>query len=190
MWLNYGVPKLDGMILSFLQTLESGIPYGATNLNGASANGVNPRPFVTVPGFAYVNPPDGAGTTYFFTARDAFRTEGQIRTDMAVNYTHRLSRSRAELFGQLTVLNIFNQFQLCGCGGSVFQNGGNVTQTRIDMTVRTAVSNPTLYSTFNPFTTTPVKGVNWDYGPNFGKPTSRLAYTSPRELRLSFGVRF
>jgi hypothetical protein len=32
--------------------------------------------------------------------------------------------------------------------------------------------------------------VNWDYGPNFGKPTSRLAYTSPRELRLSFGVRF
>jgi hypothetical protein len=72
----------------------------------------------------------------------------------------------------------------------VFQNGGNVTQTRIDMTVRTAVSNPTLYSTFNPFTTTPVKGVNWDYGPNFGKPTSRLAYTSPRELRLSFGVRF
>jgi hypothetical protein len=190
MWLNYGVPKLEGMTLSFLQTLESGIPYGATNLNGASANGVNPRPFVTIPGFAYSNPPDGAGTTYFFTARDAFRTEGQIRTDLAVNYTHKLSGTRAEVFGQLSVLNIFNQFQLCGCGGSVFQNGGAVTQTRIDMTVRTAVSNPTLYSTFNPFTTTPVKGVNWDYGPNFGKPTSRLAYTSPRELRLSFGVRF
>ena len=56
LWLNYGVPKLDGMTLSVLQTLESGVPYGASNLNGATANGVNPRPFVTVPGFAYVQP--------------------------------------------------------------------------------------------------------------------------------------
>ena len=190
MWLNYGVPHVESLVLSVLQTLETGIPYGATNLNGSSANGVNPRPFVTIPGFAYVNPPDGAGTTYFFTPRDEFRTEGQKRTDLAANYTHRLRGSRAEVFGQLTVLNIFNQFQLCACGGTVFANGGAVTQTRIDMTVRTAVSNPTLYSTFNPFTATPVRGVNWDYGPNFGKATSRLAYTSPAELRLSFGIRF
>ena len=32
-------------------------------------------------------------------------------------------------------MNVFNQFQLCGCGGTVFQNGGGVTQTRIDQSV-------------------------------------------------------
>ena len=116
MWLNYGVPKLEGMTLSVLQTLESGVPYGASNLNNTSANGVNPRPFVTNPG--YVTPPTGTNTIYFFTARDAYRTDGQKRTDLAVNYTYKLNRSRAELFGQLTVLNIFDNSQLCGCGGT------------------------------------------------------------------------
>ena len=54
----------------------------------------------------------------------------------------------------------------------------------------TAVTNASRFQTFNPFTTTPVQGVNWDYGPNFGKALNRLAYTSPRQLRVSFGVRF
>jgi outer membrane receptor protein involved in Fe transport len=187
-WANYGVPRVNGMVISVLQTLESGVPYGASNINNASANGVNPRPFVTNPG--YINPPTGSNTTYFFTARDAFRTEGQIRTDLALNYTHKLGATRSELFGQLTVVNLFNQFQLCGCGGTIFSNGGAVTQTRIDTVVRTAVSNPTLYQTFNPFTQTPVQGVNWAYGPTFGTALNRFAYTSPRQLRLSFGIRF
>jgi len=46
------------------------------------------------------------------------------------------------------------------------------------------------YQTFNPFTTTPVQGTNWDLGPNFGKALNRQAYTSPRQMRLTFGVRF
>jgi len=187
LWLNYGVPKLDGMTLSFLQTLESGVPYGASNLNN-TANGVNPRPFVTNPG--YVTPPTGSNTIYFFTARDAYRTEGQKRTDFALNYTYKLSKSRAEVFGQLTIVNLFDNSQLCGCGGQIFSNGGAVTQTRIDTVVRTNVSNPTLYATFNPFTTTPVEGVNWAKGPAFGTPLNRFAYTSPQQLRLSFGIRF
>ncbi len=187
LWLNYGVPKLEGMTLSLLQTLESGVPYGASNLNN-TANGVNPRPFVTNPG--YITPPTGSNTIYFFTDRDAYRTAGQKRTDIAVNYTYKLNRSRAELFGQLTVVNLFDNSQLCGCGGQIFSNGGAVTQTRIDTVVRTNVSNPTLYSTFNPFTTTPVEGVNWAKGPAFGTPLNRFAYTSPQQLRLSFGIRF
>jgi hypothetical protein len=35
-----------------------------------------------------------------------------------------------------------------------------------------------------------VRGVNWDYGPLFGQALNRFAYTTPRTLRLSFGVRF
>ena len=46
------------------------------------------------------------------------------------------------------------------------------------------------YQPFDPFTTTPVRGVNWDLAPTFGTALNRLAYTSPRALRLSFGVRF
>ncbi len=52
---------------------------------------------------------------------------------------------------------MFNQFQLCGCGGSVFAK---------------------------------VQGTNWALGPKFGQALNRFAYTSPRELRVSFGVRF
>ena len=43
---------------------------------------------------------------------------------------------------------------------------------------------------FNPFTDTPVKGVNWDLNPNFGTPLNAFAYTSPRIVRFSVGLRF
>jgi hypothetical protein len=195
LWLTYGVPRANGLILSLLETLESGVPYGASNLNTTSPNfnGVNPRPYVTgAP--TYVNPPSGASTIYFYTPRDAFRTQAQKRTDLAINYSRgiggRSRMSTLQFFAQAQIINLFNQFQLCGCGGTVFQNGGATTQTRIDTTTLTSVTTPSRFATFNPFTTTPVQGVNWDYGPNFGKALNRLAYTSPRQFRLSFGVRF
>ncbi len=187
-WINYNIPWVQGLALGLVQALESGVPYSASNQNG-TANGVNPQPYVTNPG--YRTPPDGVSTQYYFTARDAFLTEGQRRTDLAVNYQHRIpGAGRLQVFGQLQVVNVFNQFQLCGCGGSVFVNGGNVANGSIDTTVRTPVTNSTLYQPFNPFTTTPVQGVNWDYGTNFGKALNRFAYTTPRQIRLGFGVRF
>jgi hypothetical protein len=184
LWATYEVPRLTGLSISALQTLESGVPYGAV-----TSNGVNPQPFVANPG--YLMPPSGTNTVYYFTARDAFRTEGQRRTDVAVNYVFRpRGLRRVELFGQLQVINIFNQFQLCGCGSTVAQSGGAIRAERIDQAVRTAVTTPALYQPFNPFTTTPVEGVNWAKGPNFGNALNRLAYTAPRAMRLTFGVRF
>ena len=128
---------------------------------------------------------------YFFTARDAFRTEGQVRTDFATTYVYDTPGfRRIQLFGQLQVINLFNQFQLCGCGASVTQNGGGVNAGRIDQTVRTPITTPAGYQTFNPFTTAPVQGVNWDLAPTFGTALNRMAYTSPRAVRVTFGVRF
>jgi len=193
LYATYGIPKVRGLIVSALETLESGAPYGASNLNTTgNFNGVNPRPWVSgAP--TYVNPPSGANTIYFYTARDAFRTEAQKRTDLAINYTRGVPGvprvSTLQFFAQAQVINLFNEFQLCGCGGTVFQNGGATTQTRIDTTTLTPVNTPR-FATFNPFTTTPVQGVNWDYGANFGKALNRLAYTSPRQFRFSFGIRF
>jgi hypothetical protein len=189
LWLNYGVPRVEGLTLTVLQSLESGVPYSASNQN-ATANGINPQPYVANPG--YLTPPDGSQTTYYYTARDAFRTEGQRRTDFAANYNYSVGAGtrKVDLFIQAQVINLFNQFQLCGCGANVFMNGGNVQNQFIDSSVRTSVTNPTLYQPFNPFTTTPVQGVNWDYGTVFGKALNRFAYTSPRQFRLTFGVRF
>jgi hypothetical protein len=183
LWINYGIPRVEGLAISALETLASGVPYGASGP-------VATQPYVTNPG--YLTPPSNTGgnaVTYFFTARDAFRTEGERRTDLAVNYTFKLPRN-AQLFAQLQVVNLFNQFQLCGCGGTVFQNGGNVTQTRIDQSVLTASTNANQFTAFNPFATTPVQGTNWALGPAFGTALNRFAYTTPREMRVSFGVRF
>ena len=185
LWLNYGIPKVEGLTVSVLQTLTSGVPYGAL---GPIAT----QPYVTNPG--YLTPPPATGTaavTYYFTPRDAFHTEGERRSDLAVSYnlgSHRLGR--VQPFAQLQVLNLFNQFQLCGCGAVVFANGGTVTQTRIDQTALTASTNASQFTTFNPFHSTPVEGTNWAPGPNFGTALNRFAYTTPRQVRVTFGVRF
>jgi hypothetical protein len=181
-WASYGVKQVEGLSVSMLQDASSGVPYGAVGL-------VDARPYVTNPG--YVTPQGGSTEAYYYTNRDAFHTEATYRTDLAVNYSRHLKavKRQPELFAQAQVLNVFNGFQLCGCGADVFSNGGGVVITRIDQSVLSA-ANSAAYQKFNPFTTTPVQGVNWNYGPNFGKPLSRLAYTTPRTFRLTFGVRF
>jgi outer membrane receptor for ferrienterochelin and colicin len=191
LWLNYNPGFVSGLTLSVLQALESGVPYAAANTNG-----VDPRPYVTNPGNVYLTPPASSATTYFFGPRDEFHTEGQVRTDFAANYAYRIpGAGRLQLFGQLQVLNVFNQFQLCACGSTVFgtgsaANAGGVNLQRIDTTVLTPGTAASRFAAFNPFTTTPVRGVNWDYGPLFGQALNRFAYTTPRTIRMSFGVRF
>lgn len=211
-WLNYGVPKVEGLTVSLLQTLDSGVPFGPNNItNTNNANGVDASAYVTNPG--YLTPPDGTVLYYHFSAdcanvpagpaylqescadgrqRDAFRLEGQRRTDLALNYGRRVTvgNRRPEFFVQAHVVNLFDQSQICGCGGTVFENGGTVRQTRVDQTVRTAVTSAAAFQSFDPFTTTPVQGVHWNYGPRFGEPLNRLAYTTPRQFRMTFGVRF
>ncbi len=191
LWVNYNPGFASGLTLSVLQALESGVPYAAGNTNG-----VDPRPYVTNPGNAYLTPPASTATTYFFGPRDEFHTEGQIRTDLAANYVLKIpGTGRMQLFGQLQLLNVFDQSQLCACGSTVFgtgsaANAGGVNLQRIDTTVLTPGTTASRFAAFNPFTTTPVRGVNWDYGPVFGQALNRFAYTTPRTLRLSFGVRF
>jgi hypothetical protein len=190
LWANYTPGYLPGLTLSVLQALESGVPYAAGNTNG-----VDPRPYVTNPGNAYLTPPSSTTTTYYFGARDEFHTEGQIRTDFAANYVYKIPSSRMQLFGQFQLLNVFNQFQLCACGSTIFgtgsaANAGGVNLQRIDTTVLTPGTTASRYAAFNPFTETPVRGVNWDYGPQFGTALNRFGYTTPLTMRMSFGVRF
>jgi hypothetical protein len=194
-WGRYASPMPQGagsLTFGLLQQVGSGVPYGAV---GTGSSGVNAALVVPNPG--YLQPQAPAGTVdYYFTARDAFRTETTYRTDVSINYAYRIrtSRSQPELFFHGEILNIFNQFQLCGCGAPVFSNGGTTDLTTIGQAVRTPRNAPTVYQAFNPFTTKPVQGTNWDFnttpGAAFGSALNHFAYTSPRIFRFSVGVRF
>jgi len=186
-WGVYEVPMAEAagaLNVAVLHQYASGVPYGAVG-------GVSTVPFVTNPG--YVQPAgnrSGGLWDYYFTSRDAFRTEGTNRTDLAVNYRYRLGTPgrSAELFFRGELLNVFNVFQLCGCGDTVFRNGGGVNLTKINQGVVSPGTSGTL--PFNPLTTTPVEGVNWRFAPGFGTAIDRFAYTTPRTFRFSFGARF
>jgi hypothetical protein len=65
----------------------------------------------------------------------------------------------------------------CGTGGC------------IDTTIQTN-RQVTSLPRFNPFTETPVEGVNWRKGTAFGQATSRFAYQTPRTYGFAVGVRF
>jgi len=187
LWGTYRVPVGDSFgafDLGVVQTLESGVPYGAV---GA----INTIPYA--PAGLYLNPsgnrPDGFWD-YYFTSRDAFRTEANYRTDLAFNYAYRIPRARSvEVFFHGEVLNVFNVFQLCGCGNTVFSNGGATNLARIQQGIVTAANSPTLQP-FNPFTETPIEGVHWAKRPNFGQQVSQLSWTTPRTFRFSVGARF
>jgi hypothetical protein len=171
-WGTWIVPmneRLGRTTVGVVQVLQSGTPYGAV---GSVRSGA------IVGDLGYETPPDSV--TYYFTARDAFRTESMYRTDVSLNYVHRLpGATRGEFFAHAQVLNLFNQFQLF-----------NLTSNGINTTVLSAVSTPSRFQPFDPFTERPVQGVHWDYGSNFGNPTDAGAYTLPRTFQFAVGIRF
>jgi hypothetical protein len=196
-WGTYDVPLSDtigALDLSLLFGAASGVPYvlnsATTSAPGLTVGQVDPRPYVTNPGYA--NPLQSTTTIdYFFFERDRYRTEAQYRTDFSANYRRRIA-GRTEAFVHVDVLNLFNQFQLCACGGTVFNNGGgsDVRQINTGVQTRNTAGAASGLVTFNPFTETPVEGVHWRLAPNFGTAASRFAYTSPRTFRFNVGVRF
>lgn len=150
---------------SLLQSFDAGSPYGASG-------SIDTRPFVTNPG--YEIPP--TSVTYFFTDRDAFELDDITSTDISLNYG--ISFGRWEVFVQPELLNVFNEDGVDGGVDGV-----------VNTTIFTAFNDPSLEE-FNPFTQTPVEGVHWRKGSNFGQPTSEDDLQDPREFRVSIGFKF
>ncbi|HWB29674.1 MAG TPA: carboxypeptidase regulatory-like domain-containing protein [Vicinamibacterales bacterium] len=169
LWATWDLPwarSAGAMSIGVLQQIESGTPYGAI---GA----IDVLPYVA--DYGYVTPP--FPMTYYFTARDAFHTEALKRTDLSFTFSRRVgAASGPELFGQVQLLNLFNQFQA-------------IDGQFINTTVHTAFDSESL-APFDPFAEAPVEGVNWSKGTKFGDPISKNAYTTPRTFRFSVGVRF
>ncbi len=150
--------------LTVLQNFSTGTPYGAL---GSVAS----ESFIDNPG--YVNPP--SDVNYYFTSRDAFRTDDITRTDLALNYAFDWNAfgKSMEVFLQPEVINLFNEDGVIDVNDSI----------------RDATTTDSLQP-FNPFTDTPVEGVHWEKGPDFGEPSDPTDFQQPRTFRLSVGFRF
>jgi len=122
---------------------------------------IDPRPYVTNPG--YVSPP--SSVYYVLGEMNSERWDNITQTDLALNYGFTVAS--VELFVQFDLLNAFNEQA---------QIDGNTTINQLE--------------DFNPFTEEPAQGVHWDYGPNYGEPTSEEDIQAPRTFRMSLGVRF
>jgi outer membrane receptor for ferrienterochelin and colicin len=165
-WFNYTVPVTPGagrVDIAIVQRADSGV---AVDVNGS----IDPRPFVTNPG--YVTPIQSVA--YYFIPRGSFRWDDVYSTDFAVTWARKLpSLNKTELFFRGVVANIFN----------------NAARTRGDIGINTRINNAT-YQAFNPFATTPVRGVNWDYSPTFGQPQAFDDYQTARLFSFSVGIRY
>jgi len=166
MWISYAVPVSEaiGRIdLGVVQRADSGV---AVDVNGS----IDPRAYVVNPG--YVTPT--GSVAYYFTSRGDFRWDPVYSTDVALTWGKRVPRLwRSELFFRGVVTNVFN----------------NAARTRGDIGINTRLNNAA-YQAFNPFTTKPVQGVNWDYSPTFGQPQAFDDYQPARLFSFSAGVRF
>lgn len=148
------------LAVSARQLYTSGFAYSAIG-------NVGTRAFVTNPG--YVSPP--TQVPYFFSDRGAFTSDDISSTALGLNYS--LFFGNFEIFGQLDIQNVFNE------DGAIVVNQAILTSR-----------NDSSLQAFNPFTQTPVEGVHWRKGPNFGQATSVNDLQAPRTYVASVGVRF
>ena len=177
------LPQVAGSFdLGGLYIFNSGAPY-----SWQTTGTIDPRPFVSNPG--YTTPP--ASVTYWFIPRDELRMDSLHRVDLSLNWARRLGLRNAEVFLRGRVLNVFDRDGLTNATGGQERGGetGCGTGGCIDTTILSNRTDNTL-ARFNPFTETPVEGVNWRKGTAFGTATSRFAYQYPRSFDVSFGIRF
>jgi hypothetical protein len=102
---------------------------------------------------------------YYFSDRGEFRTDNVTATDLAINWT--VPVSKVSFFAQGEIINLFNEQATVAESASI-----------------------SVIKQFNPFTETPVEGVNWRKNATFGKATGPASYQTPFTYRFSLGLRF
>jgi hypothetical protein len=197
LWAVYDIfnTKHNALSVSLLESYTSGWPFGAVGTISLTG-------YVTNPG--YKNPP--TTQSYYFTSRDAFRTDTVTQTDISFNYAFKIPAFGTDLqfFIEPRVTNVFNE------------KAWNPRWDRLVATVYTSRNSGKNLVAFNPFTTAPIQcqntnsagticldgtagsgydytslpKANWMLAPTFGKPASYLEYQTPRTFTLSVGVRF
>jgi hypothetical protein len=183
-WLGYDVNLGPGHLnLTLLERYHSALAYSASttiDVRKTSTNG--PANGVTNPG--YEVPP--SAVTYFFSDRGAFRVDDITSTDLGINF-YLPAFHGTQFFVEGDVLNLFNDQ---GVEDPDFITKTVLTRRNNSSTARCLQPSGARCLAFNPFTETPVEGVNYTKSATFGQPTSELAYQSPRTYRISLGVKF
>ncbi len=175
--------------VSVLQSFYSGTPYGAVgtvSTAGATdrdGDGRPEMPVVANPGYVRI---ENDPFTYYYTARDAFKTDSMQRTDFALNYSFRWQAfgKSMEVFLQPEVINVFNNDAVHFIDDI---NTDVLTQANRGVC---AGSPSGRCLGFNPLTQTPIEGVHFTKGGDFGLPENEDAFQDPREYRFSVGFRF
>ena len=176
LWLSYNLPSPVGRFnVSVLERYHTGLPYSAAaaidvRQSAALPNGIANPGYVAAPSRVW----------YYFGERGQYRADDITSTSLALNWESPAIRG-ASFFVQTDIINIFNEQGVeypATARGNVIDQTVFVRRTRSTLTA------------FNPFTTTPVEGVNYQFSPTFGQPTNREAYQDPREYRVSVGIRF
>jgi len=155
--------RLGRVSATIVQRIDTGRPYSAV------AN-INPTAYVVNPG--YVTPP--TSVPYYFSARGAFRTDTLRATDVSVTVNRSFgTTSKVQIYFRGQCMNVFNQAAVVNVSRSVITRNDN-----------------TAYAAFNPFVDRPVRGVNYELGSDFGKPTIPSDYQTPREISFTVGIRY
>lgn len=186
-YVSYDQPTRVGAFnFSLMQRFDSGTPYG---INGTIFVVGGSRCATCVKNtFGYKSVSAATTAGYWFGPRDQFRTDDVKNTDFAITYN--LPVSRAQFFVEGKIFNLFNAQAVTTVNTSVY------TATTVACVQSVGANAGKRCAAFNPFSETPVEGVNYQLGPNFGKPvnptTGAVAgdFQSPRTYRVSLGVRF
>jgi hypothetical protein len=160
--------KYGMAIVTAVFNRESGRPYGAVAPVSVTAFASNPGD---------LQPP--VALDYYFTDRDAFRTDPLKRTDIGLTWRRSLFGTvQGDVFVNLHILNVFGATQ--------------VLNPQQYVVTRTAFTDATLQP-FNPFTTTPVRDVHWTFDDSGIRPDEArpgVPTTLGRTWLVTLGVRF
>ena len=158
------IPAAAGKLaMGVMQRYDSGLGYDH-NMS------VDSRPYVANPG--YITPP--STVAYYVSDRGEYRFNSTWRTDLSLTWNHDVpGLDRAEVFCRFVVNNVLNNLRVDSFNTTIISRTGDAT-----------------LAAFNPFSETPVEGVNWKKGPSYGQPTSPSSYQSPRDFNVSVGFRF
>lgn len=173
----------NSLAVSLTESYASGRPYEALG-QVRSVSYVAPEINA-----AYRSEP--ARVDYFFTGRGALKTPAVTATDLSLNYG--FTFKGVNLFLQPEILNVFDERKIDTTDSRYFDasvfTADNTSATRLCSAAGPG-GTPGACTAFNPFTTTPVEGVNWQKGPQFGEAINALGYQRPRTFRVSLGLKF
>ncbi|MEA2571841.1 MAG: hypothetical protein QOI24_3842 [Acidobacteriota bacterium] len=189
--MDFALGPVGRLNVSALERYDSGLPYSDV----AAITSVR-NPATGTASLGYRSTP--ATVTYYFSSRGAHRTDNITRTDLAINYT--LPISRAELFIETEVFNLFNEQKVVLPDTTILTRNSGVSR-RADGSLlcpngtgavagaATGVT-PGRCNNFNPFTDSPVLGTNYAKGDLYGQANGAASYQLARTYQLSVGIRF